>query len=152
MAYIPENAKWYLAAMIEEITVEGDSRSVTHKNYILIRADSPENAFEKAQELGKTSEVSYENPNGRLVHIRFKGLSQLNIIYDELEDGAEIHYEEFLGLSEEQIQALLCSKEELAVFRPISPSMGPDYSSRQVLEDVKHLLDRTSDGGTRDKT
>jgi hypothetical protein len=152
MAYIPENAKWYLAAMSEEITVEGDSRSVAHKNYILIRADSPENAYEKAQELGKKSEVSYENPNGRLVHIRFKGLNQLNIIYDELEDGAEIHYEEFLGLSEEQVQALLCAKEESAVFRSISPSMGPDYSSRQVLEDVKHLLERTSDGGTRHKT
>lgn len=40
MAYIPENAKWYLAAVVEEITVEGDERKVVHKNYVLIRGNS----------------------------------------------------------------------------------------------------------------
>lgn len=152
MAYIPENAKWYLATMIQEITVEGDSQNVVHKNYILVRGDSPENAYEKAHELGKKSEVSYDNPNGRLVQIKFKGLSELNVIYDELEHGAELHYEELIGLSEEQVEALLRPKKDLAVFQPISPSVGPDYSSRQVLEDAKRLIEGAAGGGPRHKT
>ena len=146
MAYIPENAKWYLAAMVEEITVEGDSRSVVHKNYILIRGESPEDAYEKAQELGKRSDVSYDNPGGRLVQIKFRGLSQLNVIHDELEHGAELLYEELLGLSEEQVEALVRPKEDLGVFQPTSPRAGPDYSSRQVLEEARRLIEGA--GGT----
>ena len=70
MAYIPKDAKWYLAAMVEEITVEGDSRRIVHKNWTLIRGDSPEDAYRKAHELGRKSDVPYENPNGRLVQIK----------------------------------------------------------------------------------
>ena len=36
MAYIPTDAKWYVAELIEQITIEGDSRSVVHKNLVLI--------------------------------------------------------------------------------------------------------------------
>src|SRR5437762_11462660 len=59
MAYIPENAKWYIATLIEEITVQGDARNVVHKNLVLVRADSPGEAYEKAQLLGKQAEASY---------------------------------------------------------------------------------------------
>jgi hypothetical protein len=52
MGYIPEDAKWYLAEIVEEITVEEDSRNVVHRNLHLIRADSPEEAYRKAIELG----------------------------------------------------------------------------------------------------
>jgi hypothetical protein len=152
MAYIPENAKWYVATMVEEITVEGDSRNVVHKNYILIRGDSPEDAYEKAYELGKKSDVSYENPKGRLVQIKFRGLSELNVIYDELEHGAELLYEELLGLPEEQVEALLRSKKDLGVFQPISPSVGPNYSSREVLENAKKLIVSAAGGGPAHKT
>lgn len=145
MAFIPKSAKWYLATMIEEITVEGDSRNVVHKNYVLIRADSPEEAYEKAHELGKNSDTSYDNPEGKLVQIRFRGLSELNVVYDELEHGAELLYEEFLGLSEERVRALLRPKKELGVFRPISPGAGPDYSSREIAQEAKRLIDAESE-------
>jgi len=151
MAFIPADAKWYLATMIEQITVEGDGRNVVHKNYVLIRADSPEDAYEKAHDLGKKREVSYENPAGRLVRISFKGLSGLNVIYDELEHGAELQYEELLGITEQQVQTLLRQKEDLAVFQPISPKEGPDYSSREVLEEAKKLAGNPPDGGPRRK-
>jgi len=152
MAHIPENAKWYLATMVEEITVEGAGPNVVHKNYILIQGDSPEDAYEKANELGRRSDVSYDNPSGRLVQIKFRGLSELNVIHDELEHGAELLYEEVLGLSEEQIQALVRPKNSLGVFQPISPSAGPDYSSRQVLEEAKQLIEGAASGAHRDQT
>ncbi len=125
MAYIPPNAKWYLATLVQEITVAGDARNIVHKNLILIRANSPEEAYETAHKLGKESEVSYENPNGRVVRIEYRGLNQLNVIYDELEHGAEISFEEVVGMSSDQIQALLRPKEEMDVFLPIEPSSGP---------------------------
>lgn len=146
MAHIPVNAKWYLATIIEEITVEGDSRNVVHKNHVLIQGKSPDDAYAKAQEIGKKSDVSYDNPAGRLVHIKFKGLSDLNVIYDELEHGAELRYEELLGLSEEQIAALVRRKEDLDVFQPISPSAGPDYRSRDVVEDAERLTEEGRHG------
>jgi hypothetical protein len=71
-------------------------------------------------------------------------LSGLNVIYDELEHGAELIYDELLDLSEEDVEALIVPKQDLAVFQPISPSSGPDYSSRQVLEDAKRLMDGIS--------
>jgi len=152
MAYIPENAKWYLATLIEEIAVEGDSRNVVHKNLVLVRADCPEEAYENALDLGNKSEVSYENPEGRLVRIKFRGLSDLNVVYDELEHGAEIIYEESLGVPEEEIEALVRRKEDLAVFQPITPTAGPDYSSGEVLKEAKRLVDGNAGGGPGHET
>jgi Domain of unknown function (DUF4288) len=136
MGYIPEGAKWYLADIIEEIRVEGDPRNVVHTNVVLIQANSPIEAFEKAIAVGKNGETSYQNPDGKLVNIRYRGLRQLNVIHEEIEDGAEIAYEEEIGLSEEEIQGRVRGKEELAVFAPIERSPGPDYAAREVVEEV----------------
>ena len=45
MAFIPADAKWYLAEIVEQISVEGDPRSVIHTNLVLVRADSPDEAY-----------------------------------------------------------------------------------------------------------
>lgn len=57
MGYIPKSAKWYLADIVQQITVEGDPRSVVHTNLVFVRADSPEEAYEKALELGADGPV-----------------------------------------------------------------------------------------------
>jgi hypothetical protein len=136
MGYIPDDAKWYLAEIVEQITVEGDLRNVVHTNLVLVRADSPEEAYQKATELGTAGEQSYENPDGRRVTFRFRGLRDLNVIHDELEHGAELSYSEDLDMDDSAIAEWVTTKEELGVFRPITPSTGPDYSSRDVLEEL----------------
>ena len=73
MAYIPRNAQWYVAEIVEEIQVEGDDRNVVHCNLVLIDASSPEDAYTRAQELGKLGENTYNNPEGRVVVARFRG-------------------------------------------------------------------------------
>src|SRR5580658_4503571 len=98
MAYIPESAKWYLAEIVEQITVEGDPRNVVHTNLVLVRADSPDEAYQKAIELGTAGDASFENPDGKWVTFRFRGLHDLNVIYDELEDGAELDCSENIGM------------------------------------------------------
>ena len=44
MGYIPPDAKWYLADIVEQATIEDDPRRVIPINTILIHADSPEAA------------------------------------------------------------------------------------------------------------
>jgi hypothetical protein len=134
MGYIPECAKWYLAEIVQQITVDGDPRNVVHTNQVLVRADSPEEAYQKAIELGTAGAMSYENPDGKQVTFRFRGLHDLNVIHDELEHGTEIIYSEDVDLDESRIQRWISPKEELGVFRPISPSKGPDYRSGEVME------------------
>jgi hypothetical protein len=92
MVYVPEGAGWYVAEIIEEITVGGDPRNVVHRNLVLIRADSPDEAYTKALEVGGQHEGSYTNPDGRLVSTSFRGLSHLDVVHDGLEHGAELMY------------------------------------------------------------
>jgi len=140
MAYIPIEAEWYLAELISEIRVEDDPANVLHRNSVLVKASSPEHAYEKAIELGNLSEISYENPDGKVVRISFRGMGDLNVIYDKLEHGAEIMYLENVGVSEEEINRLIRSKADLAVFRPVEQPPRPDYSSAEIVRQVEQII------------
>jgi uncharacterized protein DUF4288 len=136
MGYIPQSAKWYLAEIVQQITVEDDPRNIIHTNLVLVRANSPEEAYQRAIELGTAGEASYENPDGKGVTIRFRGLHDVNVIHDELEHGAELIYSENMGMDESAIQEWLTPKEGLGIFLPITPSTGPDYRSRDIVEEL----------------
>ena len=123
MGYIPESAKWYLADIVQEITVEGDPRNVVHTNLVLVRADSPEDAYQKALELGIAGDQSYENPYGKRVTFRFRGLHDLNVIHDELEHGAELIYREHFDLDESAIREWV--RTETQAWR-----LPPDHSEQ----------------------
>jgi hypothetical protein len=140
MGHIPEDAKWFLADIVMEIVVQGDSRNVVHVNTTLVRAYSPFEAYERAQELGVQGETSYENSDGKMVTHRFRGLRSLEVIYEPLEHGAELIYTESIAVPEEDIAGLVTSKERLGVFRPITPSQAPDYGSRDVIDAALRLF------------
>lgn len=139
MGWIPPNAKWYRAEIVEEITVEDDPRNVVHTNMVLIRADTPEEAYEKSIALGLEGELSYKNPDGKLVTFRFRGLRDLTVIHGELEHGTELIYSEHIGMDEEVIKNWITPREELGVFAPIEPSTGPDYRSAEIVEEMERL-------------
>ena len=141
MAYIPSDAQWYVTELVQEITVDGDSRNVIHKKLMLIRADSPDQAYEKAVKLGRAGEDSYENPAGRKVRFKFRGVSELVVVHDEIGDGAELLYEQNVGVPEGQIEKLIQPKQRLSAFRPIEPIDGPDYSSKEIMNDVRRLIE-----------
>jgi len=145
MAYIPTEAQWYIAELVEEITVEDDPRNVVHKNLVLIRAGSPEGAYDKALSLGREAETSYENPAGKHVRFTFRGLSELNVIHDELDDGAELLYEQKVGVPHHEIEKWVLPKEQLAVFRSIAPGDWPDYSSKETMDDVERLTGNSTE-------
>ena len=139
MAYIPKDARWYLADVVLEHAVEGNPRNVVHVNLHLIEAGSPERAYEKAIALGQASEQLYANPDGREVRVTFRGLRDLNVIHDALEDGAELAYEESIGMSEDRLSTWLRPKEQLSVFserrsKPEVPNYMPDSVMKSLEE------------------
>jgi hypothetical protein len=152
VAYIPENAKWYVAELINEIVVEDESANVVHKDLVLVRADSPDDAYDKALLLGKASEDAYSNPDGKLVRITFYGLGCLSVICDDLEHGAELIYEERIGVPQEEIEKWIVPKQHLGVFRPRTAVKSPDYSSKEVLEAAERLLRSASQARSASET
>jgi len=127
MGYIPSDAKWYLAQLVEEITVEGDPRNVVHTNTVLVRADSPDEAYAKALDLGARYEMSYENPHGQRVSTAFRGLRDLSVIHGPLEHGAELEFSEHVNMDQAQLEKWVSRKEDLSIFAPIKRREGPDY-------------------------
>src|SRR5271156_3337032 len=107
MGYIPEGAKWYIADIIQEFKIEGEQDNVVHIDTTLVRADSPDEAFERALALGREGEDSYKNPSGRLVTVRFRGLWDLNVVDGELEHGTELLFDRKEGLSEMEMRQLV---------------------------------------------
>lgn len=135
MGFIPEDARWYLAEIILELVIEGEPRNLVQFNTHLVEADSPDQAYEKTLALGSRAEHEYPNTDGKLVRVVFRGLRELNVIHDALEDGAELAYSETAGVPEEQLCGWITPKEQLAVFAPIEPrTSGPNYMPESVMK------------------
>jgi len=141
MAYVPDNAEWFLAEIVQEIRVDGCKRNIVHINSVIVHASSPHAAYVRATEMGKRGNSSYVNERGKRVTIRFRGLRNLDVIYDPLEDGCEIMYTEKLGLTEKQMSKLVRPKGQLEVFMPIRSRPGrPNFSSKEIMDEVKKRL------------
>ena len=149
MAYVPKNARWFLAQLVEEIRVEGAKLNIVHINYVIVEAASPEDAYARALEMGHQGSREYLNPGGKKVCISFRGLRDLDVIHDQLEHGCEIMFEEKLGIDDKRIQKLLRAKEELEVFSPVQGRGGrPDYSSKEIMDEVKRRMHASRDRAT----
>ncbi|MEW6499428.1 MAG: DUF4288 domain-containing protein [Cyanobacteriota bacterium] len=150
MAYIPKDAKWYVAELVMECRIEGEARNVVHVNIVLVRADSPEEAFEKAEQLGKEDEISYLNPMNQRTVWLYRGLRDLNVIHDELEHGAELMFEERINVSEGAVQDMITTKSQLNLFRPDKqgdPSR-PNYGCKEIMEEALRMIsDSTAQHG-----
>ena len=116
--FIPENTEWFIAELVEEFRAVDQAENLIHINTVLIKADSPVVAYEKAIALGESANRAFTNTDGVAVSVRFRGLRGLYPVYDRLEDGAELLYEEREGMSDEAIAKMVKPKEELAVFSP----------------------------------
>lgn len=137
-AYIPEDAHWYLAEIVLEHRIQNVPETVVHFNLHLVEAGSPEVAYRKAIELGQAGENVYLNTDGAEVRTIFRGLRSLNVVYEELEDGAELVYEESIGLSEEDLVRQIPAREKLGVFAPRRMSVeGPNYMPGDIMKKIE---------------
>ena len=141
MAFVPSDAEWFLAQIVLEIRVAGSKRNVVHVNFVLIQARSPDAAFKRATSIGKRGNASYLNEQGKRVTIRFRGLRDLDVIQDPLEDGCEIMFTEKLGVTEKGLRKLLRPKRDLEAFLPVRDRPGrPNFSSKGIMDQVKREL------------
>ena len=114
-----EGHNWYLSheLLYAETGKEAPTECLTvWENLILIRANSPAEAYKKAMKHGKMSEDKVRI-NGKPGKLRFLGLRDLVLIYDELEDGAELEWPE-TQFTRVKMRKLLRSKERLHAFNP----------------------------------
>jgi hypothetical protein len=129
MAFIPPNAKWFLAEIVLEFSFSGHNDNTVHTNWILIRADSPDDAYTQAEKLGQAEEDSYVNPDGETVTVQYRGLRDLNVIEGDLVHGTELTYEKRVGMSEAELEKWVSRKADLSVFRP-DPTGADDGDER----------------------
>jgi Domain of unknown function (DUF4288) len=124
--WVPKDMEWFRADLIQEFTFSNGDGPLVWVNQILIHATSLEQAYEKALAHGYLYNDSYENSDGDQVTVRFRGLYDLYLIYDKLEDGAELLYTEYDEITEEEIQAMITTKEKLAAFvtHGVDPESG----------------------------
>jgi hypothetical protein len=132
--WIPKDMEWFLAELIQQFTFLEGSHSI-YVNTILVKATSIEQAYEKALGFGQAYNYSFTNTDQEEVRVSFRGLRDLYLIYDKLEDGAELIYEEYEEITEEEIAAMVTPKEELAAFK----KHGPDQSETVALNQQEAL-------------
>jgi len=116
MAFIPSDAEWYVADLVEEIHVIGRKRQTIYINTVLIKAASPDEAFRKATRIGKNCNTKYKNTYGEQVICRFHGIRELNVIHEPLEDGCEILFRSKPNMTQEGIKRMVSKRSDLAVF------------------------------------
>jgi hypothetical protein len=89
-------------------------------NTHLIRASSPEVAYQKALKIGRDHEQGTEfweeGKEQRKDQWRFEGLTSLLAIHEELEDSAEISWADFQNRTVRKVKSWVLAKEELEVF------------------------------------
>ncbi|MCU0462942.1 MAG: DUF4288 domain-containing protein [Anaerolineae bacterium] len=112
------NSGWYLADYIEAFHNTVTDERWAHINMILVRADDPETAYQKAIQFGEYSNYNYVNSDNHLVEAKFHGFRNIYEIYDPLEDGSEILYEHHDDITEDDIKSWVKPKEKLAIFVP----------------------------------
>lgn len=138
MGFIPKGARWYLADVVLEHVIEGERRNLVHVNTHLVEAASPEEAYKKARKLGREHQHRYLNTDGMRVRVKFRGLRELNVIHDDLEDGAEISYEEIVSVPESKLKRWARPKKDLGVFAPRRPRRGgPNYMPLTIMRKLE---------------
>ena len=129
-------SKWYLATIITVITIDGEAKNVVHKNLHLIQAESDEDAYDKALNLGTDSETSYLNSKDQLVDISFYGLAELEETIElDIYDGVELTFKELEDVSTSELKKLLPLKKDLGIFFTKRTSIKEnelDYGSKEI--------------------
>ena len=106
------------ADLVVEFVIGEKGGNLVHYNLTLVRAESAEQAYAKAVEFGNRPDTTYTNTDGQPVMCKFRGLRELTMVYDDIEDGAELLYEEQPDVPEPQIVAVVKPKEKRAAFAP----------------------------------
>ncbi len=88
MYYLP-GTRWYIAELIEEISLGGFPRKILHRNSRFIFANSPDEAYEQAMALGDEIPLPADMADEPFTRIRFWSLSHLNVVREDFSSEAD---------------------------------------------------------------
>lgn len=114
-----KDRNWYIVEIIEKYepvdrNEEQDLRRVTTwGNHHLIKAESPEKAFDKAVKLGQEKNYKFINSDKIEMESFFVGIGELLPIYEDIEDGAELMWNDYGFISNRRTMRMPYEKEEL---------------------------------------
>jgi len=89
-----QNASWFAARLLfESIDVESDEGYAFEERIVLLRAQSTDQAHQKAIKKARSSETEYETAAGNRIRWKFRALADVqSILDDEIVDGTEIYF------------------------------------------------------------
>lgn len=102
--------RWFVAETLVLYAISASNSFVMHNNFVLVHASTLEQATRLAEQRGIEFEDSYTNTDGQAVAVRFIGIRHVHVVHDDLEDGAELLYEEYELTSEADARLYLRGK------------------------------------------
>jgi hypothetical protein len=99
-----KNGNWYIVDL---------RRVTTWGNHHLIKASTPEKAFDKAVKLGKEAEYKFTNAYKIEMEWIFVGIGELLPVYEDIEDGAELMWTDYGFISNRRTMRMPYKKEQL---------------------------------------
>lgn len=114
-----ENSKWFIVEIIEKC--EPVNRNETQElrrvqtwgNFHIIKAQTPKIAYDKAVKIGKEAEYKFMNSDKIEMEWIFIGIGNLIPIYEDIEDGSEIMWENYGNISNKRAMRFPISEEKL---------------------------------------
>ena len=108
---------WYVAQYVIEARVTNCAQPSLLIESVLIKADSPEAAYAKANLFCSSSEHVYRNRQGEIVTQRYVGLHELDSLQTgQLDDELILNVRLVNGPRGEQADLLVRSREQLSLF------------------------------------
>jgi Domain of unknown function (DUF4288) len=125
MSNSPATARWYIAELTEEVTLESDPQNIVHKKTRIIFADSPQDAYEKALAMITEHETGYLNEHHKAIRTRFWGLRELSLSNEDM-DRAGILPESRFGVARRRNATGLSSEQQFALLLSVKPGALPN--------------------------
>jgi hypothetical protein len=116
---IINNGDWFLVEIIEiyepvDSNKMQELRRVTaYGNYHLINAATPSRAYEKAVKIGKHSNYKFTNSDKIKMKSKFLGIGDLLPICENIQDGAEIMWNNYGFISARSSEKKVRTKKDL---------------------------------------
>ena len=110
---------WFIAEIIEKCEPVNRNESqelrrvTTWGNFHIIKAETAKIAYDKAVEIGKNGEYKFINSDKLEMEWIFIGIGNLLPIYEDIEDGSEIMWENYGNISNKRAMKFPISEEKL---------------------------------------
>ena len=114
-----KDSNWYIVEIIEKCepvmrNENQDLRRVrTWGNFHIVKAETPKAAYKKAVKIGKVGEYKFINSEKLEMEWIFVGIGNLIPIYEDIEDGSEIMWEDYGYISNRKTMRFPISEEKL---------------------------------------